>query len=106
MKYLVGNRGSGVTDSISLEASKMNGTVIVPSVVQKTVYEERCKEYGIKCPRIITFKEFLDKGNSIRGLNLEKEKVYIDGLGQFLKTLGLGNVITVSDTVEENRKHD
>lgn len=103
MKYLVGNRGSGATTVLLMEDSRLDGIIIAP---YRSVYESKASELGIKCPRVITFKEFLDKGYPVRGLNLEKEKVYIDGLGRFLKTLGLGNVITVADTVEEKRKHD
>ena len=97
MKYLIGNRGSGATTALLMEASRFDGIIITP---YRSDYESKARELGIKCPRIITFREFLDKGNSVRGLNLEKEKVYIDGLGHFLKTLGLGNVVTVGDTVE------
>lgn len=103
MKYLVGNRGSGVTTDLLMEASRFDGIIIAPYRID---YEKKARELGIKCPRIITFKEFLDKENPVRGLDLEKEKVYIDGLGRFLKTLGLGNVVTAGDTSEWISKQD
>lgn len=98
MKYLVGNRASGVSTDLLIEASRFNGVLIVSST--SSIYNSTriCKELGIRCPTMLTFEELL--GDSAKGLDLKSRNVYIDGVSQLFKELGLENVVTVGDTLE------
>lgn len=97
MKYLVGNRGSGITSTLLMEASRFDGIILAPT---REVYRRQSIEMGIKCPRIVTFKEFLNGENNARGIDFSREKVYVDSASYLFKQLGLNNVITVADSLD------
>lgn len=81
MKFIIGNRGSGVTTDILLEASQFNRPIIVPTELNKKHIKNECVRLGIHCPDIYTFGEV--KMGVFRG---QKPKiVHISDVNTWLK---------------------
>ena len=59
MKYIIGNRQSGVTTDLILEANKFGSAILVPTDVSKDFIKHKCDELGIKCPDIFSVGDIL-----------------------------------------------
>lgn len=81
MKFIIGNRGSGVTTDILLEASKFNRPIIVPMGPDKAYIKDKCVDLGIPCPDVYTFKQVKDGILSVQKTCI----VYISDVNAYLK---------------------
>lgn len=101
MKFIIGNRGSGVTTDILLEASQFNRPIIAPTEASKRHIKDECVRLGIVCPDVYTF--FQVKNGILQGQR--NEIVHISDVNAWLewslKEYGLdGKIGTVSASLE------
>ena len=103
MKFIIGNRGSGVTTDILLEASKFDRPIIVPNEIYKQHIKDECVRLNISCPDIYTFAQI--KAGIFKG---QRPKIiHISDVNTFLKFVlkdyGFnGKIGTVSASLEAN----
>lgn len=101
MKFIIGNRGSGVTTDILLEASKFNRPIIVPMEPDKTYIKDKCVDLGIPCPDVYTFKQVKDgilRGQKACIVHISDVNAYLEWS---LKQYGFeGRIGTVSASLE------
>lgn len=101
MKVVVGNRGSGVTTNMLLDAALHGGTIITSTSGQRFNMEYHVEKLGIDCPKIIDLYSVL---NDIRDGKAEKyddAQLYVDNAGlvlnKLLNEIGIkGKVIEIS----------
>lgn len=101
MKVVVGNRGSGVTTNMLLDAAQHGGTIITSTLGQRYNMEYHAEKLGIDCPEIIDIYNVL---NDIRDGKTEKyddAQLYVDNAGlvlnRLLNEIGIkGKVIEIS----------
>ena len=103
MKFIIGNRGSGVTTDILLEASKFDRPIIVPTEAMKHHIKDECVRLGIRCPDLYNFGQV--KSGALKGQNIDT--IYISDvnlvLNLILKDYGFnGKIGTVSASLEAN----
>lgn len=87
MKVVVGNRGSGVTTNMLLDAAIHDGTIITSTLGQRFNIEANAKRLWIDCPEVIDIHSVL---NDIKTGNIEKydnAQLYIDNAGLVLNRL-------------------
>lgn len=101
MKFIIGNRGSGVTTDILLEASQFDRPIIVPTEANKRYIKDECLRLGIICPDVYTFGQV--KMGVFRGQ--KPEIIHISDVNTFLnfvlKDYGFnGKIGTVSASLE------
>ena len=104
MKFIIGERGSGVTTDILLEASKFDRPIIVPMEFNKHHIKNECARLGIVCPDIYTFDQV--KTGILRGKN--PEVIHISDVDAWinwtLKEYGFnGKIGTVSASLDFKR---
>lgn len=101
MKFIIGNRGSGVTTDILLEASKFNRPIIVPMEPDKVYIKDKCVDLGIPCPNVYTFKQVKDgilSGQKACIVHISDVNAYLEWS---LKQYGFeGRIGTVSASLE------
>lgn len=98
---VVGNRGSGVTTNMLLDAALHGGTIITSTLGQRLNMEYHSEKLGIDCPKIVDLYSVL---NDIRGGKAEKydnAQLYVDNAGfvlnELLNKIGIkGKVIEIS----------
>lgn len=105
MKYIVGNRQSGVTTDLILEANRSDAVIITATQQSKKLYEQRAKELNIYPPKVYTINE-LSKTNQTGYLPIER--VVFDNfdiiLSQILQTqYGLNVKIDAIGTTLDNQ---
>ena len=101
MKVVVGNRGSGVTTNMLIDAAYHGGTIITSTSGQRFNMEAHAKKFGIDCPEIIDIYGVL---NDIRDGKVEKydnAQLYVDNAGlvlnRLLHEIGIkGKVVEIS----------
>ena len=101
MKVVVGNRGSGVTTNMLIDAAYHGGTIITSTSGQRLNMEDHAKKFGIDCPEIIDIYGVL---NDIRDGKVEKydnAQLYVDNAGlvlnKLLNEIGIkGKVVEIS----------
>lgn len=101
MKFIIGNRGSGVTTDILLEASKFNRPIIVPMEPDKAYIKDKCVDLGIPCPDVYTFKQVKDgilRGQKACIIHISDVNAYLEWS---LKEYGFeGRIGSVSASLE------
>lgn len=101
MKFIIGNRGSGVTTDILLEASKFNRPIIVPMEPDKAYIKDKCVDLGIPCPDVYTFKQVKDgilRGQKACIVHISDVNAYLEWS---LREYGFeGRIGTVSASLE------
>ena len=98
-KVLIGSRGSGITSTLLLEASRFNKTFVCQVIIQKKQLEKKCKELNIKSPTIISIGELRENSREevIIDLNRgnldteEKIRDYIDNMNIKARIITVGN---------------
>lgn len=101
MKVVVGNRDSGVTTNILLDAAKHGGTIVTTSTMQADGMTHKAKSLGVDCPKTISV---LDVLNDIKDGNYDRyynEQLYVDNAGlvlnELLNHVGIkGKVVEIS----------
>lgn len=101
MKVVVGNRGSGVTTNMLLDAANHGGTIVTTSTMQADGMTYKAKSLGVDCPRTISV---LDVLNDIKDGNYDRyynEQLYVDNAGlvlnELLNHVGIkGKVVEIS----------
>lgn len=101
MKFIIGNRQSGVSTDLLLEASKFDRTIIVPTEAMKKYIKHQCVELNITCPDIFTVGQL--KNNILKGQNIDN--ICISDVGMVLEMLlnemgYYGKINTVSTSLE------
>lgn len=101
MKVVVGNRGSGVTTSMLLDAAHHGGTIITSTSVQRFNMEVNAKKLGIDCPDIIDVYSVLNDIKNGEAEKYDNIQLYIDNAGlvlnRLLSEIGIkGKVIEIS----------
>lgn len=101
MKFIIGNRGSGATTDILLEASKFDRPIIVPMEPDKAYIKDKCVDLGIRCPDVYTFKQVKDgilRGQKACIVHISDVNAYLEWS---LKQYGFeGRIGTVSASLE------
>ena len=102
-KVLIGGRGSGITSTLLLEASKFGAIYVCMKSSQKISFEKKCKdELNIDCPKIISMDELIELNKDdkiIIDLNYpifnteEKIRKYVDGFNIYNKIITVGNSV-------------
>lgn len=105
MKVVVGNRGSGVTTNLLLDAAHHDGTIITSTSGQRFNMEANAKKFGIDCPEIIDIYTVLNDIKDGKTEKYDKTRLYIDNAGSVLNRLlseiGIkGKVIEISFSMD------
>ena len=101
MKVVVGNRGSGVTTNMLLDAAIHGGTIITSTSGQRFNMEANAKKFGIYCPDIIDIYSILNDIKNGKTEKYDNVQLYVDNAGLVLNILlseiGIkGKVIEIS----------
>ena len=87
MKVVVGNRGSGVTTNMLLDAAYHGGTIITSTCGQRFNMEANAKKSGIDCPEIIDIYSVLNDIKNGKTEKYDNVQLYIDNAGLVLNIL-------------------
>ena len=87
MKVVVGNRGSGVTTNMLLDAAHHGGTIITSTWGQRFNMEDNAKKFGIDCPEIIDIYSVLNDIKNGKTEKYDNVQLYIDNAGLVLNIL-------------------
>ena len=101
MKVVVGNRGSGVTTNMLLDAALHGGTIITSTFGQRFNMEAHAEKFGIDCPEIIDIYRVLDDIKDGKTEKYDNAQLYIDNAGlilnRLLNEIGIkGKVVEIS----------
>lgn len=101
MNVVVGNRGSGVTTSMLLDAAQHGGTIITSTSGQRFNMEANAKKFGIDCPEIINVYNVLNDVKNGKAEKYDNTQLYIDNVGlvlnKLLNEIGIkGKVVEIS----------
>ena len=101
MKVIVGNRGSGVTTNMLLDAAQHGGTIITSTSGQRFNMEANAKKFGIDCPEIIDIYSVLNDIKNGKTEKYDNVQLYVDNAGlvlnKLLNEIGIkGKVIEIS----------
>ena len=87
MKVVVGNRGSGVTTNMLLDAAYHGGTIITSTWGQRFNMEAHAKKFGIDCPDIIDIYSVLNDIKNGKTEKYDNVQLYVDNAGLVLNRL-------------------
>lgn len=102
MKVLIGQRGSGTTTDLLLEASKFKDNALFISMYSKWTVEAKCRALGIDSPTVIDWADVIH-GNFDQTKNY---RIFIDNVDALICNVlrnnkVRGNLETVSFSMEQ-----
>ena len=105
MKVVVGNRGSGVTTNMLLDAAHHGGVIITSTSGQRFNMEAHAKKFGIDCPEIIDIYGVLNDIKEGKAKKYDNAQLYIDNaaivLNRLLSEIGIkGKVVEISMSMD------
>ena len=71
MKYIIGNRQSGVTTDLILEANRSGAVIVTTNQQMKQTYERRARELNIYPPKVYTIDE-LSRDNQVGYFTMDR----------------------------------
>lgn len=98
MKFILGERGSGVTTDLVLEATKFGGVIICPSFAQANYVVGMSERMGVENIYVLSIQDVIQNNALSR---YPDAKIFVSDvkyvLGELLKEHGAtGNIETVS----------
>ena len=108
MKFILGDRGSGVTTDLVLEAAKFGGVIICPSLAQAEYAKVRAKRMGVDNVEAISIQDVI-KNNALS--RYPNAKIFVSDLKYVLWTLlkeygATGDIETVSESLYVSNRAD
>ena len=102
-KVLIGSRGSGITSTLLLEASKFNKTFVCMLNTQKKLLTEKCKELNINPPKIITIDELRSNNTEEVVIDLNRMDLYTEEkIRDYISNMNIKvKIITVGNSIEK-----
>ena len=87
MKYIIGNRNSGVSSDLILEASNYDTAIIARTNMNKDRIKKKCEDLGIKCPMVFSFNDIL-----LNNIDYSKYKHFVIEDMDFMLKASLGEL--------------
>lgn len=108
MKFILGDRGSGVTTDFVLEAAKFGGVIVYPTFAQAEYVKRRAERMGVDNVEAVSIQDVI-KNNALS--HYPNAKIFISDLKYVLWPLlkehgATGDIETVSASLYMSNRTD